>query len=162
MEKTMRRFRDIASILAELNAEGLCAPTVNGLLTMYVGAASQRVLHMSFVPEHEARTFDNVVIAFWSQLTKHLDVAIVSPLSSSPALIAAARTLPSHMAKRGQPCPVLTLETTSRPGYHAKKFISNFMKDADNPPLAIRDTWSAVQSVLHSAISKQQLTATAT
>ena len=36
------------------------------------------------------------------------------------------------------------------------------MKDADNPPLAIRDTWSALQSVLHSAISKQQLTAAVT
>ena len=28
------------------------------------------------------------------------------------------------------------------------------MRDAENPPLAIRDTWSATQSVLHSAISK--------
>ena len=44
-----------------------------------------------------------------------------------------------------------------RAGHHAKKFISNIMQDADNPPLAIRDTWSAIQSVLHSAISKQQL-----
>ena len=35
------------------------------------------------------------------------------------------------------------LETTGRPGHHAKKFINNLMKDADNPPLAIRDTWSA-------------------
>ena len=43
------------------------------------------------------------------------------------------------------------LETTSRPGYHAKKFVSNLKKDADNPPLAIRDAWSAIQSVLHSA-----------
>ena len=34
------------------------------------------------------------------------------------------------------------------------------MRDSDNPPLAIRDPWSAIQSVLHSAISKQQLTAT--
>ena len=41
----------------------------------------------------------------------------------------------------------------------ARKFISYLMRDADNPPLAIRDTWSAIQSVLHSAISKQQLTA---
>ena len=54
------------------------------------------------------------------------------------------------------------LETTGRPGYHAKKFVSNLMKDADSPPFAIRDTRSAIQSVLDSAISKQQLTATAT
>ena len=73
---------------------------------------------------------------------------------------------------------------TDRPGFHAKKFIINLMKDADAPsslllrhpsspllphhppppppPLAIRDTWPAIQSVLHSAISKQQLTATTT
>ena len=55
-----------------------------------------------------------------------------------------------------------TLETTGRPGPHAKKFISYLMRDAGNPPLAIRDTWSAIQSVLHSAISKQQLTAAVT
>ena len=50
------------------------------------------------------------------------------------------------------------LETTGRPGPHARKFISYLMRDADNPPPAIRDTWSAVQRVLHSAISKRQLT----
>ena len=76
---------------------------------------------------------------------------------------------PDHMAKRAEKIKVdryphvnlvpFILETTGRPGYHAKKFISNFMKDADNPSVVIRDTWSAVQSVLRSAISKQQLTA---
>ena len=54
------------------------------------------------------------------------------------------------------------LETTGRPGPHARNFISYLMRDTDNPPLAIRDTWSAIQSVLHSAISKQQLTAAVT
>ena len=54
------------------------------------------------------------------------------------------------------------LETTGSLGCHARKFISNLVKDADQPSLAIRDTWSAVQSVLHNAISKQQLPATAT
>ena len=54
------------------------------------------------------------------------------------------------------------LETTGRPGPHARIFINYLMRDADNPPLAIRDTWSAIQSVLHSAISKQQLTAAVT
>ena len=48
MEKTTRRFRDTASTLAELNAEGLGAQTVNDPLTMCVGAASQHVLRMSF------------------------------------------------------------------------------------------------------------------
>ena len=32
--------------------------------------------------------------------------------------------------------------------YHAKKFISALMNDTDPPSLAIRNTWSAVQSVL--------------
>ena len=54
------------------------------------------------------------------------------------------------------------LETTGRPGPQAKKFISYLLRDADNPPLAIRDTWSTILSVLHSAISKQQLTAAVT
>ena len=36
------------------------------------------------------------------------------------------------------------------------------MRDADNPPLGIRDTWSAIQRVLQNAISKQQLTAAVT
>ena len=35
---------------------------------MYVGAASQHVLRMSFVPEQEAKNFDTQVTAFWSQL----------------------------------------------------------------------------------------------
>ena len=54
------------------------------------------------------------------------------------------------------------LETTGRPGPHARKFICYLMRDADNPPLAIRDTWSDIQRVLHSAISRQQLTAAVT
>ena len=54
------------------------------------------------------------------------------------------------------------LDTTGRPGPHARKFISYLMRDADNPSQAVRDTWSTIQSVLHSAISKQQLTAAVT
>ena len=34
--------------------------------------------------------------------------------------------------------------------------------DADNPPIAVRDAWSTIQSVLHSATSKQQLMAAVT
>ena len=51
--------------------------TVNDLLTMYVGAASQHVLRMSFVPEQEAQNFDRQVVTFWSHLM-HRDTA--SPL----------------------------------------------------------------------------------
>ena len=58
MVKTTQRFQRIATTLAELNAEGLSAQTVNDLLSMYVGAASQHVLRVSFVPEKEAKNFD--------------------------------------------------------------------------------------------------------
>ena len=50
MEKTTQRFQRIATKLADLNAEGLNAQAGNDLLTMYVGAASQHVLRMSFAP----------------------------------------------------------------------------------------------------------------
>ena len=58
----------------------MCRP-VNDLLTMYVGAASQHVLRMSFVPEQEAQNFDRQVITDWSRLM-HRDSA--SPLFFLP------------------------------------------------------------------------------
>ena len=66
MEKITQRFQKIAITLADLNAEGLNAQAVNDLLTMYVGAESQHVLCMSFVPEQEAHNFDRQVVTFWS------------------------------------------------------------------------------------------------
>ena len=81
MEKTTQRFQKIATTLADLNAEGLNVQTVNDLLTMYVGAASQHVLRMSFVPEQEAQNFDRQVMTFWSRLM-HRDIA--SPLFFLP------------------------------------------------------------------------------
>ena len=102
----------------------------------------------------------------------YLDVSIVAPFSCNPSLVSAASTKPGPMAKRAEKIKFdryphvnlvpFILETTGRPGPHAKKFISYLLRDADNPPLAIRDTWSTIQSVLHSAISKQQLTAAVT
>ena len=66
-----------------------------------------------------------------------------------PSLVSAASTRPGHTAKRAEKTkldryPHINLvpfifETTGLP--HARKFISNLMRDADNPPLAIRDTW---------------------
>ena len=81
MEKTTQRFQKIATTLADLNAEGLNVQTVNDLLTMYVGAASQYVLRMSFVSEQEAQNFDRQVMTFWSRLM-HRDIA--SPLFFLP------------------------------------------------------------------------------
>ena len=74
MEKTTQCFQKIATTLADLNAEGLNVQTVNDLLTMYVGAASQYVLRMSFVSEQEAQNFDRQVMTFWSRLM-HRDIA---------------------------------------------------------------------------------------
>ena len=80
----------------------------------------------------------------------YLDVSIVPPFSCNPSLVAAASTRPGHMAKGAEKTkfdryPHINLvpsilETTGRPGPHARNFISNLMKDADNPPLAIWDT----------------------
>ena len=105
-------------------------------------------------------------------MVTHLDVSIVAPFSCNPSLVSAASTKPGLMAKRAEKnkfdryphinfVPFI-LKTTGRPGPRARKFISYLMWDADSQPLAIRDTWSAIQSVLHSAISKQQLTAAVT
>ena len=74
MEKTTQRVQRIATTLADLNAEGLNAQAVNDLLTMYVGAASQHVLRMSFVPEQEAHNFDRQVTTFWSHFIQR-DIA---------------------------------------------------------------------------------------
>ena len=102
----------------------------------------------------------------------YLDVSIVAPFSCSPSLVYAASTKPGHMAKRAEKSKFdryphinlvpLILETTGRPGPHARKLINFLLRDADNPPKAVRDTWSTIQSVLHSAISKQQLAAAVT
>ena len=81
MEKATQRFQKIATTLADLNAEGLNVQTVNDLLTMFAGAASQHVLRMSFVPEQEARNFDRQVTSFWSRLIQR-DIA--SPLFFLP------------------------------------------------------------------------------
>ena len=102
----------------------------------------------------------------------YLDVSIVAPFSCSPSLVSAASTKPGLMAKRAEKnkfdryphinlVPII-LETTGRPSPDARKFINFLLRDADNPPIAVRDTWSTIQSVLHSAISKQQLTAAVT
>ena len=82
MEKTTQRFPKIATTLADVNAEGLNVQTVNDLLTMYVGAASQHGLRMSFVSEQEAHNFDRQVMTFWSHLM-HRD--ITSPLFFHPS-----------------------------------------------------------------------------
>ena len=102
----------------------------------------------------------------------YLDVSIVAPFSCNPSLVSVASTKPGFIAKRAEKTKFdryphinlvpFILETTGRAGPHARKFINYLLRDADNPPIAVRDTWSTIQSVLHSAISKQQLTAAVT
>ena len=104
--------------------------------------------------------------------THKIDTAVVTPFSSSAGLIATASTRPGYMAKREEKkkfdryprinlVPFI-LETTGRPGYHAQKFIKHLFSDTDHPPTAIRDAWAAIQTTLHSCISKQQLRAVTT
>ena len=82
MEKTTQRFQRNANTLAELNAEGLSAQSVNDLFSMCVGAASQHVLRMSLVPDQGSQdSLDTGVTAFWSQLIQR-DAA--SPLFFLP------------------------------------------------------------------------------
>ena len=52
-----RRFQNISAILRELYQAGLKMQTVNDLLTVYVGAASQNALRMTFVLEAESFCF---------------------------------------------------------------------------------------------------------
>ena len=54
---------------------------MNDLLTNDVGAASQHVLRMSFVPEQEAHNFDMQVTTFWSHLIQR---DVTSPLCFLP------------------------------------------------------------------------------
>ena len=75
------RFRSISAILRDLSQAGLKLQTVNDLLTMYVGAASQHALRTTFVPYEEAVRFDNEIVACWSQLA---DRDVASPLFHLP------------------------------------------------------------------------------
>ena len=103
--------------------------------------------------------------------TYYVDTVILTPFSSNAGLISAA-TRPGYMAKREEKkkfdryprinlVPFI-LESTGRPGYHARKFIKHLYGDTDHPPTAIRDAWAAIQTTLHNSISKQQLRAVTT
>ena len=86
----------------------------------------------------------------------HLDVSIVAPFSCSPWFLLPAQNQdiwPRAEKTKFDRYPhinlvPLILETTGRPGPHARKFMNYFLRDADNQSLAIRDTWSTIQSVL--------------
>ena len=101
-----------------------------------------------------------------------IDTAIVTPFSSNAGLISAASGRSGFMAKQEEKNTFgrylrinlvpFVLETTGRPGYHAQKFIKVLYGGTDPPPTAIRNAWPAIQTTLHSSISKQQLRALTT
>ena len=81
MNTATMRFRNISAIMRDLNQAGRKMQTVNDLLTLYVGAASQQALRTHFVPLQEAVSFDREIVAYWSQLAGR-DVS--SPLFHLP------------------------------------------------------------------------------
>ena len=81
MNTATMRFRSISATLRDLNQAGLKLQTVNDLLIMYVGAASQHALRTTFVPYEEAASFDNEIVAYWSQLAGR---DVTSPLFHLP------------------------------------------------------------------------------
>ena len=81
MQTAAQRFQSISATLRELNQASLKMQTVNDLLTMYVGAASQQALRTTFVPFQEAVNFDNEIVSYWSQLAGR---DVTSPLFHLP------------------------------------------------------------------------------
>ena len=55
--------------------------TVNDMLTMYGGAASQHALRTTFVPREEAINLDKEIVSYWSQLASR---EVTSPLFHLP------------------------------------------------------------------------------
>ena len=92
-----RRFQNNSAILRELYQAGLKVQTVNDLLTVYVGAASQHTLRTTFDPEAKSFCFDAEIVACRSQLVGR---DTTSPLFHLPLRISACSdTLQCH----GQP-----------------------------------------------------------
>ena len=81
----------------------------------------------------------------------------------------AAAAKPGYMARRaernkfsrypGHNLIPFVLETTGRPGYHAKQFIQHLAADHEPQSVVVRKIWSSIQGVLHGTISQQQLAA---
>ena len=85
----------------------------------------------------------DIVFNLYGQ-TYFFDTAVVTPFSANAGLIATASILPGYMAKlqekkkfdrylRISLAPFI-LESTGRPGYHARKFIKYLFSDTDHPP----------------------------
>ena len=99
--------------------------------------------------------------------TTYVDVAIVTPFSADARLLAQAGAKAGYMARRQEKKKFarypnhrlvpFVLETTGRPGFHARKFVADLVADAPHPPTAAHDVWCILQNALQAAISQQQL-----
>ena len=159
MEKTTQRLQRIAATLADLNAEGLNAQTVNDLLTMFVGAASQHVLRMSFVPEQEAHNFD--IQVFWSHLIQR-DSTIL--LTSQTWGLGFGSAVQRHAAApwRAWPSVIPTLVSTTlspdtdtlyniapRLGAQLVQLQTTHSLQRNKPAFLLKTTWSCPSSKSH-------------
>ena len=89
--------------------------------------------------------------SWWEALSRIAWMSLLLlPSLAIPSLVSAASTKPGHMAKRAEKSKFdryphinlvpFILESTGRPGPHSRKFINYLLRDADNPPIAVRDT----------------------
>ena len=109
------------------------------------------------------------VVFFDNACPAYLDVAIVPPYSADPTLMAAVAAKPGYMARRaergkfnryhGHKLIPFVLETTGRPGYHARQFVQQLAAGHEQPAIVAKELWTCIQGVLHGAISQQQLAA---
>ena len=99
----------------------------------------------------------------------YTDVAVVAPFSGNAALLAQSSAKGGYMARREEKEKIrrypnhrlvpFVMETTGRPGYHARKFVRELVADAETPARAAQELWCCLQSALQSAIARQQLKA---
>ena len=100
--------------------------------------------------------------------TEHARMDLVF-FSCSPSLVSAASTKPGLVAKRAEKSKFDSTHTSIsfrsflRPqaglAHTPGNSLTIYCEMLTTHLIAVRDTWSTIQSVLHSAISKQQLTA---
>ena len=103
--------------------------------------------------------------------TTYIDVAIVAPWSADAGHLAQASTKGGYMARKEEKSKFtrypnhrlipFVLETTGRPGFHARKFVSDMVADHPQPSVASQNIWCILQNALQTSISHQQLRAVA-